>query len=142
MAALKTVLVVHMVWQGPTGETMEVSFNTDDGALQTYSGPGPGWVLISSETTEDQQIDYGDYNQFSSVYGVELADEGVKQGLVSAPSVNYPQNVPQVASPFDSAGIARPLSNVASASPLSLQSIPLTYFVLGLFAVYVIIRSL
>jgi hypothetical protein len=39
----------HMVWLSPDGKsTYDVYWNVDDGAVAGYTGPGPGWTLLSN----------------------------------------------------------------------------------------------
>jgi hypothetical protein len=88
MAATKTIQLVQQVWQNTvTGETTQVSWNADDGALAGYTGPGPGWVMVSQDGTSDTVQDYSDYGVFASVYGTGLADQAVASGQINPPTL-------------------------------------------------------
>lgn len=52
-----TVKTEESVWQNEiTKQTMTVHWNWDDGARESYTGPGPGWKLIIKTIIET--IDY------------------------------------------------------------------------------------
>jgi len=56
---MKTVTMVDQVWRNVQTQALySVSWNSDDGALLTYSGPGPGWEKVSESTRQQQVTDY------------------------------------------------------------------------------------